>query len=256
MDLEQDQQKNLIDTTDCLEAISVFRGWKNFLFIVVILCLLFLQASFWLVNTGCVATEQVSGDKASVAVVASDSGQNVDTAKVKEKIKKAAEQVAAPNKPAEAAPQQPQLKLANLCFKIEFKYLARLISFINFVLIFAAMLYCLTMLFSLKVSLIGRLGGINHISRAFFLSLVFLVLILPWQISWRKFFAGGLFGVLYTPSELRSSFAALKDSGIFYKIFYYFRFSGYWLIALLLLIFSYIRTCRWAKTILRRLEVI
>jgi hypothetical protein len=258
MDLEQDQQKNLIDTTDCLEAISVFRGWKNFLFIVVILCLLLLQVSFWLVNTGCIATEQVSGDKASVAVVvASDSGQNVDTAKVKEKIKKAAKQVTAePNKPAEAAPQQSQFKLANLCFKIEFKYLAKLISFVNFVLIFAAMLYCLTMLFSLKVSLLGRLGGINHISRAFFISLVFLVLLLPWQISWRKFFAGGLFGAVYTPSELQSSFAALKDSGIFYKIFYYFRFSGYWLIALLLLIFSYIRSCRWAKTILRRLEVI
>jgi hypothetical protein len=112
------------------------------------------------------------------------------------------------------------------------------------------------MLFSLKVSLLGRLGGINHICRAFFLSLVFLVLLLPWQIPWRKFFAGGLFGAMYTPSELRSSFAALKDSGIFYKTFYYLRFSGYWLIALLLLIFSYIRSCRWAKTILRRLEVI
>jgi hypothetical protein len=112
------------------------------------------------------------------------------------------------------------------------------------------------MLFSLKVSLIGRLGGINHISRAFFLSLVFLVFLLPWQIAWRKFFAGELFGAVYTPGDLLSSFAALKDGGLLYKIIYYFRFSGYWLIALLLLIFSYIRSCRWAKTILRRLEVI
>jgi hypothetical protein len=254
MDLEQDQQKNLIDTTDCLEAIGVFRGWKNFLFIVIILCLLLLQASFWLVNTGYVATEQV--DKASAAA-AGDSEPAVDAAKAKEDIKKAAEQVAAAlNEPAEASPQQSQLKLANLYFKIEFKHLARLISFVNFVLILAAILYCLTTLFSLKISLLGRLGGINHICRAFFLSLVFLVLLLPWQIPWRKFFAGELFGAMYTPGDLLSSFAALKDGGILYKIVYYFRFSGYWLIALLTLISSYIRSCRWAKATLRRLEVI
>jgi hypothetical protein len=253
MDLEQEQQKNLIDTTDCLEAISVFRGWKNFLFVVVILCLLLLQASFWLVNTGYVVTGEV--DKVS-AVATSGSKQIAETAKAKEDIKKAAEQVAATDKPAEASPQQPQSKLANLYFKVEFKHLAWLISLVNFVLILATILYCLTTLFSLKVSLLGRLGGINHICRAFFLSLAFLVLLLPWQIPWRKFFAGELFGAMYTPGDLLSSFAALKDGGILYKIVYYFRFSGYWLIALLLLIFSYIRSCRWAKTILRRLEVI
>jgi hypothetical protein len=255
MDVEQDQQKNLIDTTDCLEAIGVFRCWKNFLFIVVILCLLLSQASFWLVNTGCIAAEQVGYDKASAA--ANDPERTVETAKAKENIKKAAEQVVAtPNKPTEAAPQQPQSKLAKIRFRIEFKHLAWLISLVNFVLVLAAILYCLTMLFSLKVSLLGRLGGINHICRAFFLSLVFLVLLLPWQIPWRKFFAGELIGAMYTPEDLMSSFAALKDSGIFYKTFYYLRFSGYWLIALLPLIFSYIRSCRWAKATLRRLEVI
>jgi hypothetical protein len=260
MDLEQDQQKNLIDTTDCLEAIGVFRGWKNFLFIVVILCLLLLQASFWLVNTGYVATEQV--DKASAAA-AGDSEQIAETAKTKEDIKKAAEQVAAAtNKPAEASPQQsptlhsfgdgaPQSKLANLYFKIEFKHLVWLMRFVNFVLILAAILYCLTMLFSLKVSLLGRLGGINHISRAFFLSLVFLVLLLPWQ----RFFAGIVAGAIYTPEELLSSCPA-KTKDILCTALYYLRFTGYWLLVLLLLIFSYIRSCRWAKTILRRLEVI
>jgi hypothetical protein len=251
MDLEQEQQKNLIDTTDCLEAIGVFRGWKNFLFVVVILCLLLLQASFWLVNTGYVATEQV--DKVSAAVAAAgDSEQIVETAKAKEDIKKAAEQVAAAtNKPAEASPQQPQPKLANLYFKIEFKHLAWLMRFVNFVLILAAILYCLTMLFSLKVSLLGRLGGINHISRAFFLSLVFLVLLLPWQ----RFFADIVAGAIYTSEELLSSCPA-KTKDIFCTVLYYLRFTGYWLLVLLLLVFSYIRSCRWAKAILRRLEVI
>jgi hypothetical protein len=265
MDLEQNQQKNLIDTTDCLEAIGVFRGWKNFLFVVVILCLLLLQVSFWLVDTGCITAEQVGSDKASAAaspaspagVRASDPQQTAEAAKVKENIKKAAEQVVAePNIPTEAAPQQLQSKLVNFRFKVEFKHLAWLINFVNFVLVFAAILYCLTMLFSIKVSLLGRLGGINHICRAFFLSLVFLVLLLPWQIPWRRFFAGEIFGAMYTPGDLLSSFAALKDSGILYKVFYYSRFNGYWLVAMLLLIFSYIRSSRWAKATLRRLEVI
>ena len=255
MDMEQDQQKNLIDTTDCLEAIGVFRGWKNFLFIVVILCLLLLQASFWLVNTGCVATEQVSCDKASAAAVG-DSEQIAETAKAKENIKKAAEQVAAAtNRPAEALPQQPQPKLANLYFKMEFKHLAWLISLVNFVLILAAILYCLTMLFSLKVSLLGRLGGINHISRAFFLSLVALILLVPWQLVFG--FGTAVVGVVYTSDELVKWYTVeVKDGSILETTLYYLRFCGYWLVVLLLLIFSYIRSCRWAKTILRRLEVI
>jgi len=250
MDFEQDQQKNLIDTTDCLEAISVFRGWKNFLFTVVILCLLLLQASFWLVNTGYVAAEQVSCDKAPVAVATSDSEQVAETAK--EDIKKAAEQVAAgPNEPAKASPQQPQPEPAKPRFEIKLKHLIWLVRFVNFVLILAAILYCLTMLFTLKVSLLGRLGGINHISRAFFLSLVFLVLLLPWQ----RFFAGVVAGAIYTQEELLSS-CPVQTKDIFYIALYYLRFTGYWLLVLLLLVFSYARSCRWAKATLRRLEII
>ena len=256
MDLEQEQQKNLIDTTDCLEAISVFRGWKNFLFVVVILCLLLLQASFWLVNTGYIAKEQVGCDKVSAAVADSNSEQIIGAAKAKEDIKKedikkAAEQVAALNKPAEESPQQPRPESVKPRFEIKLEHLVLLIRFVNFVLILAAILYCLTMLFSVKVSLLGRLGGINHISRAFFLSLLFVVLLLPWQ----RFFAGIVAGAIYTPEELlKSCPATTKD--IFCLVLYYLRFTGYWLLVLLLLIFSYARSCRWAKTILRRLEVV
>ena len=248
----QDQQKNLIDTTDCLEAVGVFRGWKNFLFIVVILCLLLLQVSFWLVNFGYVATEQVGGDNAPAAAVGDSEQITESVTEAKENIKKAAEQVvAAPNKPTEEALQQPQPQPAKPRFRIEFKHLAWLIRFVDFVLILAAILYCLTMLFSLKVSLLGRLGGINHISRAFFLSLVFLVLLLPWQ----RFFAHVVFGAIYTPGELLTSCATEKRS-ILGTVFHYWRFSGHWLLVLLLLVFSQLRSSRWAKAILRRLEVI
>ena len=251
----QDKQSNLIDTTDCLEAIGVFRGWKNFLFIIAICCLLLLQASFWLVNTGYVKADDTKTD--IPAVVTEDTEKTDETIKrvaaEPDKIQEAAKQVVAePNQPTEAVPQQTKPQKTGLHFGIKFKRLAGLIRFFNFVLILTASLYCLTMLFSLKVSMLGRLGGINHISRAFFLSLAFLVLLLPWQ----RFFTGIIVGAMYTPQELLNSYAAARDSNIFGKTLYYLRFTGYWLVVLLLLIFSQLRNSRWAKAILRRLEVI
>ncbi len=249
MDEKQGKQNNLIDTTDCLEAISVFRGWKNLLFIITVCCLLLLQACFWLVNTGYIKTDDTESGPAAALI---EDTQEQAAAR-KDEIEKAAKQVAAePNQPAKAevAQQQPQQQVAPH-FRIKFKQLAWLIRFLNFVLIPAAALYCLTMLFSLKVSLLGRLGGINHICRAFFLSLVFLVLLLPWQ----RFFAGVVFGAIYTPGELLTSCTA-ETRSIFGTAFHYYRFTGHWLLVLLLLIFSQLRSIRWAKAILRRLEVI
>lgn len=108
------------------------------------------------------------------------------------------------------------------------------------------------MLFSLKVSLVGRLGGINHISRAFFLSLAFVVFLLPWRLV----FPVVIFGAMYTPSELLNSCTAVRGADIFDVVSYYVRFSGWWFVALLFVISAQIRSGRWSKAILRRLEVI
>ena len=236
---------NLVDTTDCLEAIGVFRGWKNFLFVIIVLFLLLLQISFWLVDTGYIGTyEEKGGDEAAVeAEVAREDVQDID---------EAAKKVAAnANQPAEAKPlDRPAEAPPKSLFGITFGHLAWLIRFINAVLILTATLYCLTMLLALNVSLIGRLGGINHICRAFFISLAMLVLLLPWQSA----FGYVIKGAMYTPSELKAYSA--ETSGIFGKILYYLRFTGYWLLIMLLLIFSHVRSCRWTKAILRRLEVI
>ena len=252
MNENQIKPDNLIDTTDCLEAVGVFRGWKNFLFAIVILSLFLLQISFWLVNVGYVKTcDDTKSDTPAAAT--KDTEQIGEAAKQvavePSKIEKAAKQVAAePNQPTETAPQQQESKFR---LEITFKQLAWLIRFLNFVLIPAAALYCLTMLFSLKVSLLGRLGGINHIARAFFISLVMLVLLLPWQ----RFFADIVFGAIYTPGELLTSCTA-ETRSIFGTAFHYYRFTGHWLLVLLLLILSQLRSMRWAKAILRRLEII
>ena len=231
MNETQPKENVLVDTTDCLEAVGVFRGWKNFLFVISLCCLLMLQASFLVVKF-----DLVPVGSAPVA----DEGT--------EQIKMAAEKIVGDPNQIITAISEPQ---KSSLFDMTFERLSWLIRFFDFVLILTAVLYCLTMLFSLKVSLLGRLGGINHIARAFFLSLLFAVLILPWQ----RLFPGLVVGAMYTPAELQSACAKANDN-IFALTLHYLRFTGFWLLVLLLLISAQLRSGRWAKAILRRLEVI
>ena len=38
--MDEPRTGGLVDTTDCLEAVSVIRCWKNLMFIIILLCLL------------------------------------------------------------------------------------------------------------------------------------------------------------------------------------------------------------------------
>jgi len=232
MNQNQTSKSDLLDTTDWLEAVGVFRGWKNGLFVIIAACLLLVQVSFWLVNTGYIQVdEQAKADNPAVA----DSNAVATVAEANEGFK------------GTARPPQHTL------FGVTFKHLAWLVSFVNSVLVLAAALYCLMMLFGLKVSLVGRLGGISHISRAFIWSLIAFILLLPWQMVFYP-----IVGAIYTPCELVKCCGSYAKGcyGIFGYILFYLRFSGYWLLIVLLLIVSQLRSARWTKAILRRLEVI
>lgn len=246
----------LVDTTDCLEAISVIRCWKNFLFIIIIVCLLLLQGLFWVVNVNDVESDQPWAAAAAKAQQSPQAGEPA-VVKIPEKIKQAAKQAAQEaNAPAQLE-QQPEEGViekppGGIRFSIapKMEHVVALVRFLNFILIPASVIYCLTMLFAFKVSLIGRLGGINHIARAFFLALLFAVLFLPWQLMFTPVFAGAM----WTPTELITACQMQKTT--LAQISFYLRFSGYWLLVLLLVVFSQIRSMRWAKATLRRLEVV
>lgn len=235
MNENQTGPNSLLDTTDCLEAIGVFRGWKNFFCVIVILCLVLLQVSFWVVNLGYIRGEYPGG----MMKIGEAGGINVQDAN----------DVAAALSDDEGEPDAELIEKS--LFGVTFSHLAMGIRVVNVILIMAGMLYCLTILLALKISLVGRLGGINHICRALFLSLIMLLLLLPWQ----RIFCGVVIGAIYTPSELMK-WTSTDSGGIFNIILFYLRFCGFWLLILLLLIFSQLRSGRWTKTILRRLEVI
>ncbi len=263
---------DLLDTTDCLEAVGVFKGWKNLLFVILVVCLLLLQAGFFIVDQGYVApgAAQTGGPEAPGPAISEPNDAadaNMPAEPNATPAPDAPPETGGPeeaNEPAEpnlgfAHPQKQReasLQLAALPFldflsKITWVQLSWAINLINAILILAATLYCLTLLFSLKVSMHGRLGGINHITRGFFLSLLMLVLLLPWQ----EVFGSVVTGAVFTPSELAGRYAA-KTENLLDVILYYVRFSGYGVLMLLLLILSQIRSIRWAKAILRRLEII
>jgi hypothetical protein len=268
----QSGSKDLLDTTDCLEAVGVFKGWKNFFFIIMVLCLLLQQASFWAVDRGCIAISGEPGAALEPKAPQTDKPTGPATAepdlpepKPLEANKPDQTTGQGQNDPSEAEPNDVSGFSAfdsrvqhavtwpsgNFLSGISFEQLAYLIRFLNAVLILTATLYCLTMLFGLKVSMHGRLGGINHISRAFFLSLILLVLLLPWQTV----FGNMVTGAIFSPGEL-AQWCSKGAEDIFDLVLYYLRFTGFGALIFLLLIFSQIRSIRWAKAILRRLEII
>jgi hypothetical protein len=259
---QESRTNNLVDTTDCLEAVSVIRCWKNILFAIVLLTLLLLQGLFWMMNLKLVKADETGRPTELLGLVAevnSPAAPASEAATAEEKIKQAAKEVAgaavqAPQMQTQqppAEPNQPQQVQIRFWFEPKVKHLTALVRFLNFVLIPTAVLYCLAMLFVFKVSLIGRLGGINHVARAFFLSLLFVVLLLPWQLLFAPVFAGAMF----TPAELIAACQASKTSLAFVFSFY-LRFTGYWALVVLLLLAAQIRSMRWARATLRRLEVI
>jgi len=217
---------NMVETSDSLEAVGVFRTWKNIFFVLVLICLLLTQAVFWAADLELVAAPGAPGTQAPPAVT------EVETP------------------PADEPPADEGF-LGGVLSDVDFDLLARVLGVANGVLIISGILYALSTLFSLMISLVGRLGGMSHIARAFILSLIMAALIIPWQ----RLFGSNIVGVVYGTDELVRWLGA-KSEGMPNIVFYYLRFTGLWLVVLLLLVLAQHRSARWSKSILRRLEII
>lgn len=214
--------RDRVETSDSLEAVGVFRAWKNIFFVIVLICLILSQAGFWAV------------DQEFVALPGMAPAPDAD----------AGEFQTAP------APRARGF-VGGLVGNLDFELVARGIGVANGILIVSGVLFALTVFFCLMISLVGRLAGIGHISRAFILALIMAALIIPWQ----RLFGSNVVGLVYGADELLRWMDA-KDEGLPNVIFYYLRFTGLWLVTLLLLITAQLRSARWSKSIVRRLEII
>jgi len=113
---------------------------------------------------------------------------------------------------------------------------------------FLAMVLCcllvLTLLFGVKLSLIGRLGSTAGFLSAFFWSLLLLAALVPWQSAFTGRFACG---ALFTLPELLGEMAKMapeKEPGWLDKGLYYARFLAYPVIALLLSVATLAKSAR------------
>lgn len=202
---------------DGLEAVVVFRAWKNFFFVTVVLCLVLLQATFWLANTGQI-----------------EFGADADlTAESSVAIERSA--------------RSPIVTSRVIPFDLTFEHIASMVEPVNSILILACVLYGLTTFFALTVSIAAEIGGLSQISRAFYLSVVVLILLLPWQ----TIFGPAGFGTIYTPSELARS-CTTHAAGTMQTGLFYLRFSGVWALTVLVLLLAHWRTCRWTRAALQR----
>ena len=273
MDDNGSKRDDIVGTTDYLEAITVFKATKNFLFVVTLIGLGLMLASFFVANSrytsfeGTIAAQQAASEgvlareieelaaKAASrveAVVATieQPGPNVppsaamtrpidsapDAAHLVTDTTDAAEA-------AKAAPAQP--------FRIKFQWIAWVLRVGSFAAIVTATLYSLILVFCLKISLVGRLGGINHIARAFVWSLAAMVLLLPWQ----RYFGGVLAGAVFTPTELMEACTRVTERDMLETIFFYTRYVALPLVVVFMMLAAQARSVRWAKATLRRLGV-
>ncbi len=279
-----DKTSDLIDTTDCLEAIGAIRSMKNFLFVVILVCLMIIQAVFWIDRSGridksvscasvCVGRVCVPQDKAVAVKETSDSPIKPieDAARaVTGVLSSVAEKIVTgePNTAAAADPNEAKVVEANeiaqpaaakdkaipaiFLIRPSCQAVSMVVKACNFILVIAATMYCLMLLMSLKISLTGRLGGINHISRAFFISLFGLVILLPWQ----SLLPGVVVGAIYQPQELLCDWSSRTEGSTFWMVMCYLRFLCLWLVVVWLFLWAQIRSGKWARATLRRLGLV
>jgi uncharacterized membrane protein len=176
------------------------------------------------------------------------------TVKVETKTEKIEQTAQALTADANIAKTEPNVVVAKHYPQIiiKFAHIAWTVRVCNYLLAVSAVIYSLTLLFAMKVSLVGRLGGISHITKAVFISFLVVVLILPWQLLFKPV----IFGVIYTPAELLAAWENFDKSFVGAFGLMILRFSVLWLIVTLLLINAQLRSMRWSKNTLKRLGIV
>jgi hypothetical protein len=236
------KQDQLLETTDCLEAIGTLKSNKNLFFFVCLLCLLLLQGCFWLMATGHINYGQIEPNTPS--------------------IEQAAQNAAAPASANAVEPNKSRIdpnegwhkystKIATA--KIDFEKTAWVIRVCNYLLIISSVVYAMSLLFGLMISLVGRLGGISHVTKAFFISLLFIVILMPWQTLFRSV---GI-GTIFKPAELLASWLMYSDMNSVEKALnIYGRYVGFGCLSILLLLWAQLKSMKWSRNTLRRLGIV
>lgn len=125
----------------------------------------------------------------------------------------------------------------------------------KYILTFSVVMYSLCLLVALQVVLVGRLGGAADSTKAFLISLLLAIIVVPWT----RMICGWAPGVMFNLAELEKAYwvkVLRPDGDILLLVKYYGRFVGFWLLALLLTLVAQSRSCHAERRIRARLETI
>jgi hypothetical protein len=215
---------NLELIRDSWEAYKSFRVVRNLFFWLILIGLLFIQAGFWAVHLGYAGSPQdIENTGRIISWQEQDPPPLVTT-------------------PPDQEDMQKQAALRDRIYKV--------LKIVNYVLPFSVVIYCLVMLFGFKLALLGRLGGIAESGRAFLLSLLLMVLVVPWYET----INAALPGTLFDYDELIMkylSYAQINDWWGYSA--YYGRFVGFWGLAFLMLLLAQCRSFQAVRKIKKNL---
>ncbi len=203
--------------TDYADAFKSVKTAKNILLVLIVLSLAAQLASFSLVNFVGVVDEV-------------------------EEVK--AEQPTPATAPAEAATEKESEEAGKeTMWRVLIGWVLPGTKFMAFI---SGVLLVLTIMFAVKLCLLGRLGGIHGFMSAFYWAIILLVLITPWQQVLKASFACG---ALYNYGDLVNALKQVKTSwgaqevSFVDIIFLYARFIGYPIFALLILLGVQAKLC-------------
>ena len=234
---------------DAQRAYDTFAAGRNLFFVMILLSLAILIAAFWVINCGLLdgALGEMKHDQSPSLV------QRLGRATL------IAAAVTVPDGTAQRSGGEPGVEVMPMPEDDSddagntagvWAVLTRiLLAVVNAILPFVVVLYAVTIWVGLQLSLTGRLGGLQHNARAFFLSLILLVLVLPWG----RIVAFGTWQTLFGYHELASAYVNRPDSGDGWNLAcYYGRFLLLQLVALLAVLGAQIRCVRAGMQINRR----
>lgn len=120
----------------------------------------------------------------------------------------------------------------------------------KFIAVVSAGLLALTLMLGVKISLLGRLGGVAGLISAMFWSLILLAIVVPWQqIVHGQIASGALYnlGDLVAKAKTVKASWGAEDTSLAELILYYGRFMAFPIIALLVWLVTqakFARGCR------------
>ena len=137
MSEQPDHGPDIVDVTDSLEAVSIFRAWKSLFLLILIVCMFLIQGIFWITDLGLVDTSQTDPNAIRPA------------------------QTGASESPSEMTPAEPASAsdAGKVLSGVTPLHLTRALGLINSIAFLVAVLFCLTLMFSMLITIVSRLGG-------------------------------------------------------------------------------------------------